>query len=134
MANKNQPMNHNQLRNKIIRLLPALIWMAFIFYLSSLQTTGITGTKSQRFLILKTFHLIEYAVLVIFLFFALKKYLPSSIAAYVFALTDELHQTTVPGREGKFEDTLIDILGIIIGLVILKIFLKIPKVKKIFSL
>jgi VanZ family protein len=119
---------------KIFRFLPSIIWMTFIYYLSSLQTTGISGTRTERFLILKTFHLIEYAALFIFLFFALKKYLPSALTAYLYALTDELHQSLVPGREGKFQDTLIDLLGILLGLALLKIFLKIPKVKKILSL
>lgn len=119
-------MNHPHrsqklLKNKYIRILPALIWMSFIFYLSSLSTTGVSGTQSQRFLILKTFHLIEYSVLFLLLRFALGKTAPAIFLSYLFALSDELHQSLVPGREGKFTDTLIDLIGIVIGLFFLKV-------------
>ena len=59
---------------KIIKFLPAIIWMGVIFYFSSRQTTGIGGDSYWlRFAILKSFHLIEYAILLIFWFIALKK-------------------------------------------------------------
>ncbi|HOZ80972.1 MAG TPA: VanZ family protein [Candidatus Woesebacteria bacterium] len=108
---------------KLIYFLPSIIWMCFIFYLSSQSTIGIGQTKTERFLILKTFHLIEYATLAIFLLFAFRRYLPSALFAYLYALTDELHQRFVPGREGKFQDTLIDLLGITLGLIFIKYFL-----------
>ncbi len=119
--------NQKLSKNKYIRVLPALIWMSFIFYLSSLSTTGISGTQSQRFLILKTFHLIEYSILFLLLRFASGKTVPAVFLSYLFALSDEFHQSLVPGREGKFTDTLIDLLGISIGYVILKVILTISK-------
>ena len=115
---------------KIIRLIPALLWMSFIFYLSSRSTIGIGQTKTDRFLILKSFHLIEYAILFIFLFFALRKKSQSAIIAYCYALSDELHQAFIPGREGKFVDTLIDLVGIVIGVLLIKKLSKISLVKK----
>jgi len=110
---------------KIIRYIPAVIWMVFIFYLSSRQTIGIDGTRTERFLIFKTFHLIEYAVLYILFAFATRKPSASIGLSYTNALSDELHQHFVPGREGKFTDTLIDLLGILIGVLVLKIILQI---------
>lgn len=101
---------------KLIRFLPAVLWMGFIFYLSSRSTAGIPLTGTDRFLLLKTFHLIEYAVLTFFLNIGYRRSAPSAVTAYLYALTDEFHQTFIPGREGKFADTLIDILGILIGL------------------
>ena len=34
---------------------------------------------------------------------------------YLYACFDELHQTLIPGRTGRFSDTFIDLLGIAIG-------------------
>ena len=106
---------------KIIRFLPALIWMGVIFYFSSRQTTGIGGDSYWlRFVILKTFHLIEYAVLVVFLVFAIKKYQWSMLIAYFYGISDEIHQYFIPGRTSRFQDTFFDLAGILIGLFIFK--------------
>jgi VanZ family protein len=105
----------------LLRFLPALIWMSVIFYFSSRQTTGIGGDSYWvRFAILKTFHLIEYAALAIFIFFAIKKYKWSILIAYLYGLSDEFHQYFVPGRTSRFRDTLFDLAGILIGLFIFK--------------
>lgn len=96
--------------------------MLIIFYFSGQQTTGIHGTFSQRFVILKSFHLIEYAILCILLFIGFKKYKWTIFTAYLFAISDELHQRFVPGREGRVRDTFIDLLGIFIGVIIIRYF------------
>jgi VanZ family protein len=116
---------------KIIRFLPALIWMIIIFYFSSRQTTGIGGDSYWlRFFILKSFHLIEYAILFILINFALNSNFYSVFTSYLYGVSDEIHQLFVPGRTSKFIDTLIDLLGIFIGLLILK-FIFIPLGKKL---
>ncbi|MFA5532335.1 MAG: VanZ family protein [Candidatus Shapirobacteria bacterium] len=110
---------------KVIRFLPALIWMVIIFYFSSRQTTGIGGDSYWlRFFVLKSFHLIEYALLVIFLFLGFKKYKWSFLIAYIYAFSDEIHQYFIPGRTGKLRDTFFDLAGILIGLLIIKFFKK----------
>ncbi|MCW1948934.1 MAG: VanZ family protein, partial [Candidatus Shapirobacteria bacterium] len=117
---------------KIIRFLPALIWMAVIFYFSSRQTTGIGGDSYwYRFLILKTFHLVEYAVLFILINFALNQNFYSIIAAYLYGISDEFHQSFTPGRLPKFTDTLIDLVGILIGFLAIKLIW--PKIKNKFT-
>lgn len=106
---------------KVIRFIPALIWMGFIFYLSSQQTTGIGGDSYwPRFAIMKSFHLIEYAILFILINFALNYNLISIAASYFYGVTDEIHQLFTPRRTSKFTDTLIDLLGIIIGFLLFK--------------
>lgn len=92
--------------------------MIFIFYLSSRSTAGIPLTGTNRFLLLKTFHLIEYTVLNIFLNFGHYDLKKNFALSYVYALSDEFHQTFVPGREGKLLDTFIDVIGISIGTLI----------------
>ena len=117
------------LNHKSIRWLLVVLWMAFIFFLSSRQTTGITGESSftlvsvywQRFIILKFFHLVEYSILFVLLSLALNATPKSVLIAYLYACSDEFHQSFVPGRTSRFRDTLIDLVGIIIGYILLKI-------------
>lgn len=106
---------------KLFRFLPALIWMVVIFYFSSVSTTGVPGGSTQRFLVLKSLHLIEYATLAGLLFIGFLKYRQVIITAYLYAISDEIHQHFVFGRTSKFTDTLIDLLGICLGLIFIKI-------------
>ncbi len=92
--------------------------MAVIFYFSSKQTTGIGTTSTNRFLILKSFHLIEFAFLAFLLSYAVVKKKIVIIIAYLYAISDEVHQSFVPGRTSRFRDTLIDLVGILIGVFI----------------
>lgn len=105
--------------------------MVVIFYFSSRQTTGIGGNSYWfRFAILKSFHLIEYAILFILINFALKSNLISIITSYLYGVTDEIHQLFTPGRTSKFTDTLFDLSGIIIGFLLLK-YILIPIFRKL---
>lgn len=116
------------------RFVPAVLWMLVIFYFSSRSTTGvITSDPVGRFFVFKTFHLIEYAALAIFLFYALKQKFWSGAIAYLYSLTDEFHQLFTPGRSGKFTDTLFDLAGIAIGLVVLRLLSRYPPIKKLIS-
>jgi VanZ family protein len=116
---------------KIIRLLPAIIWMGIIFYFSSRQTTGIGGDSYWlRFAILKSFHIIEYATLFVLIFFGLQKFSLSIFISYLYGISDEIHQFFVVGRTSRFRDTLFDLLGIIIGFLFLK-FIILPLLTKI---
>lgn len=95
--------------------------MGVIFYFSSRSTVGFGGNnQTNRFLLLKSFHVIEYAFLAVLLFFGFKKYKPAIIIGYLYALSDEFHQSFVAGRTSRFRDTLIDLLGILIGLFVLR--------------
>lgn len=106
------------------RFLPALIWMAIIFFFSSRPTVGFVADQPLlRFYLLKSFHLIEYAILAIFLFYGYQKFRFSIISAYLYAISDEIHQYFIPGRSSRFTDTLIDLGGILIGSLLLKIML-----------
>lgn len=106
--------------------------MCVIFYFSSRSTAGIGHNSVDRFLILKSFHLIEYGFLAVLLFFAFKKYGLTIIIAYLYAISDEFHQSFIPGRTPLFRDTLIDLLGILIGLFILRLLLRVKLFGKFF--
>lgn len=94
--------------------------MAFIFYWSSRSTTGIGGSGVERFILFKTLHLIEYAILGFLVIYPLSSIIPSTLISYLYAITDEIHQSFTPGRGPKFTDTLIDLGGILIGILIFK--------------
>ena len=116
---------------KILRYLPSIIWMGFIFYLSSRQTTGIGGSSYWwRFIILKSFHIIEYAVLAVLLFFAINNYNYSLFIGIFYALSDEFHQSFIIGRNATFRDVFFDLSGIFLGLLIVSLLLKISSAKK----
>ncbi len=94
--------------------------MGIIFYFSTQQTAGIISETIPHFIFFKTLHILEYAALAILLFFALLKNKQTIIFAYLYALSDEIHQTFIPGRSGRLRDTIFDLFGIIIGIFILK--------------
>lgn len=105
--------------------------MAIIFFFSSRQTAGIGGDSYWlRLFLMKSFHVMEYAILVLLLFFVIKKDKYLFLTSYLYALSDELHQSFVPGRTGQFKDTFFDLAGIFLGLLILHYFKKRPILKQ----
>lgn len=59
----------------------------------------------------------------------------SILCGAVYAITDEVHQLFVPGRSGMIKDVFIDSLGIITGVLICVVVVKLFKImfKKIYS-
>lgn len=103
--------------------------MAIIFALSSRQRIAVSEEYVLNFVIFKTLHMVEYAVLYILLvraFLEGKKTNRESsmkkafIVAVVYAASDEFHQTLVPTREGTIRDVFIDTAGITIMFFFLK--------------
>lgn len=76
-------------------------------------------TKDLTFIVRKGAHFSIYALLGILLFllaneygFSMKKCIAVSICvAFVYACSDEFHQTFVSGRSGELRDIIIDTLG-----------------------
>ena len=127
------------LRYKILRLsfywIPPFIWMGFIFFLSSQQKVSFTHVYTSDFIIFKTFHITEYAVLFFLLFraaFSIRKALYQSnlfalLIAVLFAASDEIHQLFVASRQGTVRDICIDTIGIIIMYIIIQRKIKLLK-------
>jgi VanZ family protein len=111
----------------IVRFIPSLLWMAIIFYFSSQPTDMIGGTETFRTVFFKSIHLGEYAVLGILLYFGFKKKKLSLVTGYLYAVTDEIHQNFVIGRHCRFSDTIIDFLGIVLGLFLFRSLKKVIK-------
>lgn len=122
--------------------IPAIIWMIFIFIMShtvgtvsSQQSSFIADIITQylkidysllTFIIRKTAHMSEYAVLLLLLHFGITKIythkyslLISLFVTFIYACSDEIHQLFIPGRSGQFTDVLIDTSGALIMLLII---------------
>lgn len=111
----------NFIKNKLLPLVPAFIWMTIIFYFSSGQTTAVTGTSIERFIILKSMHIAEYAILFTLLNWGGFSYKKALIISYIYALSDEFHQSFVPGRSALLRDTFIDLFGICLSYIIISL-------------
>ncbi len=114
-------MKKNQLKlKKLLSLwLPPIIWMGLIFLLSSRPTIKTTQIYWQDFLVKKTAHFIEYAILS---FLYIRAFLGSSFSrkktfilafliSLIYAASDEYHQSFIPGREPRVRDVVIDSIG-----------------------
>lgn len=105
---------------KIINLwLPPLLWMGVIFFFSSRPMPKTTRFYWPDFIIKKTAHFVEYAILATFYF---RGFLVSGIPkkkagflavflSFLYGFSDEFHQIFTPGREPRLRDVLIDTLG-----------------------
>lgn len=91
--------------------LPVVVWMVIIFVLSGRESVQVADEPILNFLFFKTLHVIEYAVLFILYFRALKNKAAAFFLTLLYAATDEIHQMFVPTREGKFRDVIIDAIG-----------------------
>lgn len=113
---------------KWIRFVPALAWMALIFYLSSIPDLKLDNQFSAfDFVLRKIAHMVEYAILFSLLFWGLGNDKQNSstmtfaaLMAGLYAVSDEVHQHFVPTRNGAITDILIDWTGIAIGWTLLK--------------
>ncbi len=104
--------------------IPSIIWMTFIFVLSGRQRVSVSEDFFVNFFVFKTLHVLEYAVLYVLNVRALgageKKRRIIALAwafplTLAFAASDEIHQTLVPTREGRFRDVIIDTTGTILA-------------------
>ena len=110
------------------RWLAVAIWMAIIFWFSHQETLPVAGHALLDIPLRKAGHAFVYAVLGILLLRALAPTarrpgrrlgaLAVALAA-LYAVTDEFHQSLVPGREPRVSDVLIDIVGASLGVALL---------------
>ena len=98
--------------------LPVIAWAALIFALSSIPDLG-TGLGGWDLALRKVAHAAEYAVLGALLLRAVGRELPAVAIGIAYAVTDEIHQTFIPGRHGAPLDVLIDAAGVLVGVYVL---------------
>jgi len=104
----NQPGNESSKNNEFV---------VYIFNLLGINLNSILGDLTN-FLIRKAAHFTEYFILALLVLnvvveeFTFKKgIIISVIAVFLYACTDEFHQSFVPGRACLFRDVMIDTSG-----------------------
>lgn len=108
----------------IRRWLPAFAWMALIFLMSSQSQPPGPADPALDFIWKKGVHVASYALLAHLLRGAIG---PSPRAkqwawmlTLLYAISDEFHQSFVPGRTARATDVAIDMVGATIGLYVLR--------------
>lgn len=102
-----------QLAGLVSRFAPPLALMALIFALSAQPDLG-TGLGTIDLIGRKFVHMAEYGLLWLLWLRAFRWRKPWLAAAIAigYAISDELHQTTVEGRHGSLIDVAIDSAGV----------------------
>ena len=99
--------------------LPPLAWMAIIFAFSSQHGGG--HLADAEVVLRKLGHVTGYLVLTLLLLRALRRAgvamaVPTAlVAALAYAVSDEWHQSFVPGRSAAAQDVAIDGIGIAVA-------------------
>ncbi len=99
------------------RWTPVIAWAALIFGLSSVPDLS-SGLGGWDFVLRKLAHAAEYAILGALLVRALRRWSWALALGVAYAVSDEIHQSFVPGRQGSPLDVLIDSVGVIAGVVL----------------
>jgi len=109
--------------NKFIKYwLPIILWIGVIFTLSSIP--DLKTDLKEDFILRKIAHAMEFAILTLLLFRAIKfsgagfkkAIVYAFILALFYAFSDEFHQLYVFGRQCSIKDVGIDSIGILIAL------------------
>ena len=104
------------MRGSVVRnWLPVVAWAAVIFAFSSVPDLG-TGLGDWDLVLRKIAHTGEYAVLGALLARATGHAGVAFGLGLLYAVSDEIHQSFVPGRHGAPLDVAIDALGVAIGI------------------
>ncbi len=140
-------MSGRSIRDVAVRWLPPILWMAAIFVVSDQPSLPSAPDALFDMLIKKSLHAVAYAILAWLWWRALRdeggstvrdgpKHSPESdrfgvratdvrivltslAITSIYAISDEWHQTFVPGRMGKSTDVLIDVAGATVALMAL---------------
>ncbi len=113
-----QPKVSSCMRNLLLFWAPPLLWMGLIFYGSAQPTLPSLSDSFLDLLVKNGAHFVEYAVLALLWYRAIYSRFPHPIIqplAFVivvfYAVSDEFHQSFVPGRSATWQDVAIDLIG-----------------------
>ena len=118
-----------------------ILWMLFIFIMSSFNGVmssnqsgsiavliynlfDISDTEKVSLIVRKCAHVSEFFILGILVINLVSKYnvkhiyFISFIICVLYSSSDEFHQLFVPGRSGQVTDVLIDLIGVVLGLLL----------------
>ena len=93
---------------------PPIVWAAVIFALSSIPQSDVPSLINPvlEFIAKKTGHVLEYGILALLLLRALQghrqRFVVAGVISFLYAISDEFHQSFVPHREPTLRDVIID--------------------------
>ncbi|MBU3202368.1 VanZ family protein [Clostridium estertheticum] len=93
-------------------------FVIYVFNLLGLNLNNIFGTLSD-FIVRKASHFTEYFILYMLIYRAMNKskkvdmkiFIASILIVFLYACSDEFHQSFVPGRGPAFRDVMVDTCG-----------------------
>ena len=97
--------------------IPVVLWAGVIFTLSAIPDLG-TGLGTWDLILRKLAHIAEYAILGALTYRALGRVPPAIGLGSAYAVTDEVHQIFVTGRQGSPVDWLVDSAGVVVGVLL----------------
>ncbi len=138
------------MKKKVISWALLIIWMIVIFFFShqpSIKSSGVSNKVLEiidtiipfslnyewsSFVIRKLAHFTEYAILGILMIRLVNVYLKKEknaiyfaiFCCFLYAISDEIHQLFIVGRNGNVVDVLIDTCGSMFGIFLLLIISK----------
>ncbi len=107
-----------------------IVWMGLIFFLSNQPTLPGPHNGWLDLILKKSAHAAAYAVLMILWHQALqtlglrgaKNLIVALFLTLLYAISDEWHQTFIPGRHGQLADVLVDLSGALLALILIRRF------------
>jgi VanZ family protein len=105
----------------LAKALPWLLmlgWMGLIFAFSHQPSNALPDFGAVDLPIKKGGHFLAYFVLAILARRAVGRSDWAFVLTAVYAISDEFHQTFIPGRQGSALDVLIDCAGALTGLIV----------------
>lgn len=109
----------NKFKDYFLAFIPSLSWAILIFLLSSQQVLPSLSLSLADFIFKKTAHIVVYATLYFLIIRGFLKlnykfkeiWIKAFIICLIYAIFDEIHQSTVPGRTATITDIGFDSLG-----------------------
>jgi VanZ family protein len=102
--------------------LPLVAWMGVIFFFSAQSSLPSPEDDLLNFIVKKSGHLTEYAVLMVLWLHAVtngpigpRHVVFGLVFVFLYGLSDEYHQTFTANRTPLFTDVLIDTVGGVLG-------------------
>ena len=142
MEGKSENKDRKAILKKVLRFIPAVVWMAFIYYSSS-QTGDDVGSMMQIIQAVFPFiedlnfmHFVTYFILAACFDFAFNDYSRKSkykvlivLLCVLYGITDEIHQSFVGGRTPD----IVDIRNDGIGALIFVLMVQLPFIQKYWA-
>lgn len=135
-------MNQKLITKLTYKWLPVFLWAGIIFFFSANPTTSTSEIHWQDFIVKKTLHVIFFGTLATLFYRALRlsevgKQKAGSISiifAFLYGVTDEIHQSFTPGRMPRAYDVFFDTIGAVLAIYIIWKWLhKMPKILRIWA-